>query len=116
MRIAAYVSLGVGAVGVGLGTLFLVQRSGDQGDADDLFSACEDAGNGTCTDADQQEEIESLDQSAADKGTLSVAAYAVGAAGLATGITLWLLSSDDTGSANVRPYVTGNMAGVTGRF
>ncbi|MGC4067647.1 MAG: hypothetical protein QM784_23965 [Polyangiaceae bacterium] len=80
--ILAYTALGVGAVGVGLGTVFLLQRSSLQSDADKAFDDCKSR---VCS----QSEIDSFlddDKKAARAGTLSIVGYGVGAAALSAGI------------------------------
>lgn len=115
----AYLSLGVGAVGVGLGVLFLVQRSSAQSDADSRFDAC--LASQSCVEADVRE-MDRLDEKAATMGTLSAVSFGVGAAGLGAGVALLLLSGDaeEEGpaalGASVRPYATARELGVWGRF
>src|SRR5262249_35707847 len=60
-RIGAYVGFGVGAIGVTLGTVFLVQRLGKNSDADKAFAACAKGGM-SCDDPVQQHSITSLDK------------------------------------------------------
>jgi hypothetical protein len=119
--IVAYSALGVGAIGVGLGTLFLVQRGGAQGDADDLYDACK-ARMGGCT-GDERAAIGDKDDEAQSKLVLSLVSYGVGAIGLGTGITLLLLDSDEPGSGasetarpGVRPWIGLGSVGLNGRF
>lgn len=114
-HIAAYSALGVGAVGLGLGTVFFLQASGLSDDADTLFQTCDAR---TCTEAEQNE-IRSLDDDAASKRTLSFVGFGVGAAGIAAGITLLLLDSGEeatTSGPTVRPWVGFDSAGVFGTF
>jgi hypothetical protein len=114
-RVVAYSALGLGAVGVGLGTLFLVQRNGVQGEGDDLFDAC----NPGCSD-DEKEAIGDKDDEAQGKLVLSLASYGVGALGIGTGITLLLLDASEgkseTARAGVRPWVGFGSVGLNGRF
>lgn len=116
-RIAAYASLGVGAIGVGVGTVFLLKRSGLKSDADDEFARCVADGNGSCSDAASRSRVKDLDNDAAAKGTVAAVSYVVGGVGIAAGITLLLLGdSGDSGAASLTPYLTGSGAGVVGRF
>jgi tetratricopeptide (TPR) repeat protein len=115
-RIGAYVGFGVGAIGVTLGTVFLVQRLGKNADADKAFDACAKGGK-SCNDITQQHAISSLDKDAASAGTLSVVSYALGGVGIAAGVTLLVLQgADHEEKAAVRPYFTGTGGGLVGRF
>lgn len=123
MLIGGYVSLGVGAVGIGLGTLFAVHYVQAQNDANEAWSACLAKSQQGCQDEALAQETRDLDHEANVKGSQAWIAYGVGAAGLATGIALLALgggndSSDSSGTnaARVTPYVTANGFGVTGRF
>ncbi len=117
MRIGAYTAFGVGAVGVGLGTLFLVQHLNVQGEADDLYTACQvrkDCGSPAVKDA-----ITEKDDEASSKGVLAGVGYGVGAVGIVTGVVLLVLDSGkeaDTTSASIQPWFGLNSAGVSGRF
>jgi tetratricopeptide (TPR) repeat protein len=115
-RIGAYVGFGVGAVGVTLGTVFLVQHLGKGVDADKAFATCAKGGS-SCDDPKQAQSIKSLDKDAASAGTLSVISYAVGGVGIAAGVTLLVLQgSEQENKAAVHPYFTGTGGGVVGRF
>ncbi|MET0413688.1 MAG: hypothetical protein ABW217_20430 [Polyangiaceae bacterium] len=116
---AAYVSLGVGAVGVGLGVLFLAQRSSTLSDSDSKFDAC--LASQACGPSDQSE-MEALDDKAAKAGRLSVLSFGVGAVGLGAGVTLLVLNgrTEATPPAAsgviVQPYASTNELGLWGRF
>jgi hypothetical protein len=115
----AYISLGVGAVGVGLGVVFLVQRSSATSDADDKFEACLDSQS--CV-ADDQREMERLDDKAASRGTLSVVSFGIGAIGLGAGAALLFLNgkAEETPGAatgvTFQPYASANELGLWGHF
>ncbi|HEY6725858.1 MAG TPA: hypothetical protein VI197_17615 [Polyangiaceae bacterium] len=117
MRVAGYVSLGVGVVGVGLGTLLAVQFVQARDAANDAWAECLDKSEQGCDDDALEQETLDLDDEASAKGTQAWIAYGVGAAGLATGIALLALGSDDGGGeARVTPYATANGFGVVGQF
>lgn len=121
MKIGAYVALGVGAVGLGLGTVFLLQRSSKQGDADDAYKAFEADGCVTERSSDcqsQASKIAELDDSAATAGTISVISFGVGAAAAITGATLLLMNSgsDQAATPGLMPYASFDSVGVTGSF
>jgi hypothetical protein len=121
MRIGSYVAFGVGAVGLGLGTVFLIQRSGKQSEIDDLCGA------GDTCDASlvDESEVKGLESDRDSAGTLSVVGFVVGGVGIATGVTLFVLSSGSSGQkaagsrpegVRVSPWVTKNTFGVKGSF
>jgi hypothetical protein len=116
---AAYVSLGVGAVGVGLGVLLLAQRSSALSDSDSKYAAC--LASQACGPSDQSE-MEALDDKAAKAGRLSVLSFGVGALGLGAGITLLVLNgrteaaSPAASGVSVQPYASTNELGLWGRF
>jgi hypothetical protein len=121
MRIGSYVAFGVGAVGLGLGTVFLIQRSGKQSEIDDL------CGPGDTCDASQvdESEVKGLESDRDSAGMLSVVGFVVGGVGIATGVTLLVLSSGSSGQkaggsrpdgVRVSPWVTKNTFGVKGSF
>ena len=115
----AYISLGVGAVGVGLGVVFLTQRSSATSDADSQFSACLESQS--CGASDQNE-MEGLDEKAATMGTFSVVSFGVGAIGLGAGVALLLMNgtteeaSPAAAGVSVQPYASANELGLWGRF
>lgn len=117
MLIGGYVSLGIGVAGVGLGTLFAVHYVQAQNDANETWAKCLDESDEGCDDPALAQETRDLDDEATAKGTQAWIAYGVGAAGLATGIALLALGSNDGASgARVTPYATANGFGVAGQF
>jgi hypothetical protein len=116
MKIGGYVALGVGVVGVGLGTVFLLQSKSKKSDADKLCNLP----NGGCPES-KKADIQSLDNSYKSAGTLSVVSYAVGGAGLITGVILLVAggskhSESTAGTASISPWIGYQSAGVSGRF
>jgi hypothetical protein len=115
MRIGAYVALGVGAVGLGVGTVFLLSSMSKRSDADALCTLPE----GRC-DSRNQAQVESLDADAKSASTLSIIGYGVGGAGIAAGVVMLVLSSKSESSSTARPtvypWVGANSAGLAGRF
>jgi hypothetical protein len=114
--ILAYTALGVGAVGVGLGTVFLIGRSSKQSDADKGFDDCK-------TRVCSRSEIDNIldkDKKAATAGTLSIVGFGVGAAAISAGIYL-LLTHDSkpkttATSTQFVPYVGPGQVGATLSF
>ncbi|HEX2732985.1 MAG TPA: hypothetical protein VHM70_15355 [Polyangiaceae bacterium] len=119
MRYGAYGSFGLGAVGLGLGTVFALASHSKSQSADDAFAACS-AQRGGCSARDQ-DDVQKLDDQAAHKLTTSVVGFAVGGVGIAAGITLLVLAAhhDDTAQneqPRVIPWVGWQSVGVSGRF
>lgn len=85
--IAGYVALGVGAVGVGVGTYFLASSLNSRSEANKEF-ACDSTALG-CSDA-QQAQIQGHDDDADKSRTLAIVTYAVGGAAAVTGLVLLL--------------------------
>lgn len=118
LRVGGYVALGVGVVGVGLGTVFLLSANSKQKDADDAFDAC---GGKSCS-GPERANIDSLDSSAATSKTLALTSFIVGGAGLATGVTLLVLSgshkSEPTAqlTPRVQPWIGYRSLGLSGTF
>lgn len=125
MKIGGYVALGVGAVGLGLGTVFALSASGKYSDADDLFdkNGCgKSTGPGTSCDKSVQDEIVSLDEDGDSAKTLSYVGFGVGIVGVGAGVTLLLLSSGSAKSSarpeapRLMPWVGYRSAGISGQF
>jgi len=118
MRIGSYVAFGVGAVGLGLGTYFLIDSRSKRSDADAKSDQCE--ARGRClADDPLAAEIDDLDDKARSALTLSIVGFAVGGAGIAAGTGLFLASSSDEGSQasfTIHPVIGLGAAGVAGTF
>jgi len=120
LRIGSYVGFGVGAVGIALGTVFVLKSSSNRKDADKAAAALS-AQCGTICDADSPEakNVSSLDDKARSAKTLGIVGYVVGGLGVATGVTLFVLSSKQAEpgkSAFVAPYVGFGALGLRGAF
>lgn len=119
LRVGSYVGFGVGAVGIALGTVFVLKSSSNRKDADSAAAALEERCGNLC-DADSAEakNVADLDDKARSAQTLGIVGYVVGGLGVATGVTLFILSSkkDETKSAFVAPYVGLGAVGVRGAF
>jgi hypothetical protein len=113
-RIASFISFGVGLVGVGAGTFFLIRAHSTQSDSDAEYNGCWP----NCSAAKQQH-ISSVDVRALHQRTESAVSFIVGGVGLATGVTLLLLEPKKpatTSAAYVRPWVGAGQAGLFGTF
>lgn len=113
-RVPAYVALGIGAVGLGVGTLFLIQRGSSVSEQEDL---CTGPG-GACPDS-RKGQISSLDDDISRQGLFSVVGFGVGVVGVAAGVTLLLTQRpappSDQG-ARVVPWIGAGSAGLSGTF
>jgi hypothetical protein len=119
MRIGSYVAFGVGVLGLGMGTYFLIDSRGKRADADTKESECK--ASGPCLAGDPlAEETASLDDDARSALKLSIVGFAVGGVGIATGTALFLLAGpSESGQASgfsIRPVLGLGTAGVVGKF
>lgn len=123
LRVASYVSFGVGAVGLGLGTFFLLKSHSTRKSADDLFASCTAANpGGKCANRDTQGQIDSKDNDADGQGTLGATSLIVGGAGVAAGIVFLVLDghhaekSAQRNTPHVTPVVGLGSVGLLGSF
>ena len=115
LRVVSYAAFGVGVVGLGVGTIFGLQSMSKRASADDI---CPDPNR--CL-VSKKDEVEGLDDDARRAQTLATIGLAAGGVGVATGITLFLLSGKkENQSARQRPaihpWVGLQSAGVSGTF
>ncbi len=119
MKIAGYSLLGLGAVGAGLGTFFIVKGSADLKDSDQMFTAFPGCATSTCTDEEQEtiDDIEELDQSGTRKMNTGIVFAAVGGTALITGTVLLLLAPKKSPTqAALRPWFGPQSIGLSGTF
>ena len=119
MRIGSYVAFGVGVVGLGAGTLFAMQAKGKYQDANDISTRECGAGNGDCELGDAYPAWKNASDDADSAKTLSLVGFIVGGVGVATGVTLFVLSSgkkEQPAAAKVEPYLGVGALGVRGSF
>lgn len=122
MRIGSYVGFGVGALGIGLGALFLAKGASKRSDANDAFDAC--VADPLCKESPsssaQKKKVADLDDQATSANQVGVAGLVVGGLGVAAGVTLFVLSgnkgSSETKTARVVPVVSTNYVGLSGSF
>jgi len=129
LRIASYAAFGLGVVGLAGGTFFALTAKSKH---DDLSTLCGgnpsqcplDAGSADATKAT------GLNNDSATDKTLGIVGFAVGGAGIAAGITMFILSSGKSSQASLStahvasaksapriiPWVGYNSAGVVGQF
>jgi uncharacterized membrane protein len=112
-KIAGFAAIGVGAVGLGVGTFFLIKAAGTQSDADELCPG------DTCP-ASLETEVVAKDEDAASQRTVGVVGLALGGVAVAAGITLLLLPSNKSEAArrrpSVQPYFGFRSVGLSGQF
>jgi hypothetical protein len=118
MRIGSYVALGVGVVGVGAGTIFGLRAKSKYKEANDFAAENCPAGDGPCALGDDYGEWNDLGKQADTSKTLSIVGFVVGGVGLATGVTLFVLSGkkEQPAAAKVEPYLGPGSLGVRGSF
>ncbi|HMJ11705.1 MAG TPA: hypothetical protein VK524_09855 [Polyangiaceae bacterium] len=114
LRIASYVAMGVGVVGLGAGTLFGLQSKNKRDEADEICpkpNACP---------ISKRERVEGLDDDAGSAQKLSLIGFIAGGVGVATGVTLFVLSGkkqeQSPASASIRTWVGPLGLGVDGTF
>ena len=125
LRIGSYVSFGVGAVGLALGTVFVLKSSSNRKDADKATtelerSGCSTSGGHPACDATSPQAIKvaDLDKDAKNAQTIGIIGYVVGGVGVAAGVTLFVLSTKKNreSAAYVAPYVGPGAFGLRGAF
>jgi hypothetical protein len=115
MRTASYVALGVGVVGVGLGTVFGLSAKSNYDKGNELCPAF------PCSLTEQQaRDREQFGDDGDSAKTLSMVGFIAGGVGLAAGATLFILSSKKTeapaAQASVTPWIGLGSVGLTGSF
>lgn len=120
MRIGAYVALGVGVVGLGAGTIFGLSAKNKYAEANDITNDHENCPpSGPCElPAPLFDQREQLGKDGDSAKTLSLVGFIVGGVGVATGVTLFVLSNkkEQPAAAKVEPYLGIGHLGVRGSF
>jgi hypothetical protein len=116
LRSAAYITGGIGLLGIGLGVVEMTSAKSKDSDAGNLYDQC----NPHCT-ADQQQAVKDLESKRDSASALSVVGFVAGGAALATGFVLFLVSGGSdkappAKAASVSPFIGVGTAGVVGRF
>ena len=112
----AYAALGVGAVGLGVGTVFAFQSLGKRKDADNLCPVPDHC------PVSLRDTVDGLDDEARKAQTLSAIGFVVGGVGMATGIIFLLVGGKKSEprmaqrSATLRPWIGPLSWGVSGSF
>jgi hypothetical protein len=117
LRIASYAALGVGVVGLGVGTAFGLRSMSQRKQADDI---CPDPNRCPIS---QRDTVEGLDQGAKSAKTLATIGFVAGGVAAGAGITLLVLANGKQAPTatsppgpHLRPWVGLLAAGVTGTF
>ncbi len=118
LRTGAYVALGAGVVGLAAGTIFGLSAKSKYKEANDITNDnC--PGSGSCElPASLFDQRAGLGKDGDSAKTLSIVGFALGGVGLATGVTLFVLSNKKEGAAaaSVEPYVGVGQLGLRGGF
>ena len=117
LRVAGFVVGGVGIVGLGVGTIFLLKSSSTRDKADTLYAACHTAH--TCEQPGVGDAVNSADSDANSQRTVGAVSMIAGGAALATGVVLLIVdasSSHASASRSVQPMFGLNYVGLSGRF
>jgi hypothetical protein len=118
LRIGSYVGFGVGAVGLAIGTIFVLKSHSTKSDVQKI---CADGG---CPEDRRSEVMDKVD-SANGQGRLGVIGFVAGGLGAAAGVTLFVLSGSkpaSSGSARagqasgIAAFVGPSAMGLRGRF
>jgi hypothetical protein len=114
-----WATFGVGAVGLGVGTVFALKTSSKLDEADSLCNLPSDSGGRACPDTERSR-VNALDDDARSAKTLATIGFVAGGLGVAAGVTLLLLSPEPKraagASTNVQPWASLGAAGLRGRF
>jgi hypothetical protein len=128
LRIASYAAFGVGVVGLAGGTFFALSAKSKSNEAADLcggsLSACAlDEGSANAN------KVTKLNDDSGSAKTLGIVGFGLGGVGIAAGITLFVLSANNSSQARahgshvaaaptprITPWIGFNSAGVTGQF
>ncbi len=113
LRVGSYVALGVGAAGLVVGTVFGLSAKSKYKDANALCVG--DPCDISTANASKREQLGKDGDSAK---TASLIGFIVGGVGVATGATLFILSSkkSEPTQAGVHPYIGAGSLGLTGKF
>ncbi len=115
MRPVSYVAMGVGVLGLTAGTVFGLASRGNRKDADSLESQCASP----CLNSNPLvSQIDAKDNQARRQMTLSVVGFVVGGVGVASGVTLFVLSRQKPAKSAqiVTPFVGWGHAGLSGTW
>lgn len=115
LRIASYVAMGVGVVGLGAGTYFGLQSKSKREEANDICP------NAKRCPVSERGRVDALDDDSGAAQGRALIGFIAGGVGVAAGVTLFVLSSNKEepargSSASIRPWVGPLGLGVDGTF
>jgi tetratricopeptide (TPR) repeat protein len=127
LRVPAYIAIGVGAVGLGVGGYFAWQASDYASQSDDAHAKWQQRAmscSGVLEAIDLCEnrlagEVRRLEDESSSAQTRAIVAFSIGGAAAVTGVVLLVVSGSGSGaseSATVVPWVGPGQLGVTGTF
>ena len=124
LRIAAFVSLGIGTAGLGIGTYYLLKSSDTRDESNKLYQQCIIPGGGKCIDPMKTDLILSKDNDASSQSKTGIAALIGGGVGVVTGVTLLIIDASSGSSSksaqrltpHVRPVFGLRSFGLVGTF
>jgi len=117
LRVASYVAFGLGAVGLGVGSYFLVKSRSTGDDASHLFDTCDP----DCS-AEEEAKIRATDADANQQRNIGIGTVIAGGVAAITGVTLLLVSSGSSTAPaqsrapRVTPVIGLGSLGVSGTF
>jgi hypothetical protein len=125
LRATAYVAMGLGVVGAGVGTYFLLDGFDKRTQADDLFTNCEAQVPGCGDTAPLYPDAKAAEKAESSAFTRSMVSYVAGGVLAATGVVLFIVSSPGSSDGGPRPsereaaltpWLSPRGVGVSGRF
>jgi hypothetical protein len=122
LRTASYVAIGLGVVGAGVGTYFAIDGFDKRSQADGLFADCTEQSTVCGPGAPLFDDASAAEDAESQAFTRSLVSYVAGGALAATGVVLWIVSSDSdedpdaSGEASLTPWLGPHSVGVSGTF
>jgi PEGA domain len=117
-RIGAYVAFGAGAVGIGLGAIFLSSSASKRSQADKAFQDCGGA-TGCSNGNPDSARVTALDNSARSAETMSIVGFAAGGLAVGAGALLFVLSRDHehpSSGLSIEPQVGLGSLAIVGKL
>src|SRR6187431_775600 len=117
LRVASYVTIGVGAVGLGVGTYFLVKSSNTRQTADNMYDEC-----GPDCPESEKPPIDAIDADANRQRNIGIGVVVAGGVAAITGVTLLLVSASNrptpaqSSGPRVTPVIGLGSLGLRGTF
>jgi hypothetical protein len=125
LRATAYVAMGLGVVGVGVGTYFLLDGFDKRTEANEVFADCEAQVPGCAETAPLYPDAKAAENAEGSAFTRSMVSYVAGGVLAATGVVLFIVSSPGSSDGGPRPsereaaftpWLSPRGVGVSGRF